>query len=121
MEELIKVNEFCRSKGIGFLLSQTYGPTGFTFLDYGNDFSITDADGEETKSFIVVNATQTNPLIVTVHEDKRHKFQDGDYVKFNEVQGMTELNTLEPTQITVIDGYSFKIHVDATKFNAYVR
>ena len=114
IEELIKVNEFVRSKGIGFILSQTYGPAGFTFLDYGNDFSITDADGEDTKSFIVVNATQTNPLIVTVHEDKRHKFQDGDYVKFNEVQGMTELYSLPPTQITVIDGFSFKVQVDAT-------
>jgi ubiquitin-activating enzyme E1 len=51
---------------------------------------------------------------VTVHEDKRHKFQDGDYVKFNEVQGMTELNSLPPTQITVIDGFSFKVQVDAT-------
>jgi ubiquitin-activating enzyme E1 len=58
---------------------------------------------------------------VTVHEDKRHKFQDGDYVKFTEVEGMTQLNTLEPTAITVIDGYSFKVHVDATNFGAYVR
>jgi ubiquitin-activating enzyme E1 len=97
IDEAIKVNEFCRSKGVGFILSQNYGPAGFAFLDYGNDFSITDADGEDTKSFIVVSATQTNPLIITVHEDKRHKFQDGDYVKFTEVQGMTELNTLEPT------------------------
>jgi len=121
IENAIAVNEFCRNKGIGFILSGTHGPSGYTFLDYGTDFSITDADGEDTKSFIVVSATQTNPLIITVHEDKRHKFQDGDYVKFTEVQGMTELNHLEPTQISVIDGFSFKVNVDATKFSAYVR
>lgn len=74
IDKMIEVNEFCRSRNIGFILSTTYGPSGFTFLDYGNDFTITDPDGEETKSFIVVNATQTNPPIVTVHEDKRHKF-----------------------------------------------
>jgi len=34
---------------------------------------------------------------------------------------MTELNGLEPTQIQVIDGYSFKVNVDATGFSAYVR
>ena len=96
---MIEVNEFVRSKNIGFILSQTYGPQGFTFLDYGNEFMITDADGEDTKSFIVVAATQTNPCIITVHEDKRHKFQDGDYVKFVEVEGMTELNSLPPTKI----------------------
>ena len=55
-------------------------------------------------------------MIVSVNDDKRHKFQDGDFVKFSEVQGMTELNTLEPTEITTIDGYSFKVKVDATKF-----
>jgi hypothetical protein len=27
-----------------------------------------------------------------LHEDKRHPFQDGDFVTFKEVQGMTEVN-----------------------------
>jgi ubiquitin-activating enzyme E1 len=58
---------------------------------------------------------------VTVHEDKRHKFQDGDYIQFREVQGMTELNDLPPTQIEVIDGYSFKVKVNGTGFKAYTR
>lgn len=74
IDKLIEVNEFCRAKNIGFILSTTYGPSGFAFLDYGTDFTITDDDGEETKSFIVSNVTQGNPCIVTVHEDKRHKF-----------------------------------------------
>lgn len=56
-----------------------------------------------------------------MHEDKRHKFQDGDYVKFVEVEGMTELNALPPTKIQVIDGFSFKVEVDATGFSPYVR
>lgn len=121
IDKLIEVNEFCRAKNIGFILSTTFGPSGFAFLDYGTEFSINDADGEDTKAFIVVNATQSNPMIVTVHEDKRHKFQDGDYVSFKEVEGMTELNALPPTPITVIDGYSFKVNVDSTNFHLYSR
>jgi len=74
IEKVMEADEFCRSKNIGFILSSLYGPAGFAFVDFGNEFWISDADGEETKSFIVVNATQTNPCIVTVHEDKRHKF-----------------------------------------------
>ena len=27
--------------------------------------------------------------LVTVHEDKRHSYQEGDYVIFREVEGMT--------------------------------
>ena len=34
---------------------------------------------------------------------------------------MSELNTLEPTLIEVIDGYNFKLKVDATSFGAYTR
>jgi ubiquitin-activating enzyme E1 len=99
IDEMIEINEFVRSKNIGFILSQTYGPQGFTFLDYGHDFIINDVDGEETSSINVAILTQTNPCVVTVNLDKRHKFQDGDYVKFSEVLGMTELNSLPPTRI----------------------
>mmetsp|Transcript_32392 Transcript_32392/g.31686 ORF Transcript_32392/g.31686 Transcript_32392/m.31686 type:complete len:109 (+) Transcript_32392:321-647(+) len=85
IDKVIEANEYCRSKNIGFILSQTLGACGFAFLDYGNEFIISDVDGEDPKSFIVVNITQQNPAIVTVHEDKRHKFQDGDCVQFKEV------------------------------------
>lgn len=74
INDIMQVDEFCRARNIGFILSQNYGPAGFAFLDYGNEFMVNDQDGEETKSFIVVNVTQANPCIITVHEDKRHKF-----------------------------------------------
>lgn len=74
IDKVIEADEFCRGKNIGFLFSTLYGPAGFAFSDFGENHMITDPDGEETKSFIVVNATQTNPVIITVHEDKRHKF-----------------------------------------------
>lgn len=43
-----------------------------------------DKDGEPTKQYIVtsVNKNEKNELVVTVHEDKRHSYQDGDWVKF---------------------------------------
>ena len=58
---------------------------------------------------------------MTVHEDKRHIYEDGDFVQFVELEGMTELNAHEPVKITVIDGYSFKIHVDCSTFGDYTR
>lgn len=121
IDKVIEVNEFCRARNIGFILTTSFGPSGFVFLDYGEQFIVTDADGEDTKAFIVVNATQANPCIITVHEDKRHKFQDGDYIQFREVEGMTELNGLPPTKISVIDGFSFKLDCDSTQFGAYTR
>jgi hypothetical protein len=34
------------------------GAAGYTFLDYGDQHLITDANGEQTKSFIVTSITQ---------------------------------------------------------------
>lgn len=38
IDGLIEANEFCRKRNIGFILCGLFGPSGYTFLDYGNDF-----------------------------------------------------------------------------------
>ena len=40
-------------------------------------------------------------VVATVDETK-HGLEDGDYVTFTEVQGMTELNGCEPIKIKVL-------------------
>jgi ubiquitin-activating enzyme E1 len=56
-----------------------------------------------------------------VHEDKRHSYQDGDYVKFVEVEGMTELNGHAPIEIYDTKAYSFRLRLDTSSFGAYTR
>ena len=34
-------------------------------------------------------------------EDHRHGLEDGDYVTFHEIKGMTELNGAEPMKVSV--------------------
>ena len=85
IDHMIEVNEYVRSKNIGFILSQNYGPHGFAFLDYGNEFIITDADGEDTSQSVLSTVSSSNPCVVTVHAEKVHKFQEDDYVTFKEV------------------------------------
>lgn len=48
------------------------------------------------------------------HHERRHGFQDGDWVTFRELQGMTELNGSPPRQIRVTGPYSFNIEDRAT-------
>lgn len=62
------------------------------FVDYGDNHICFDADGEPEKEFNVSSITQGEEAILMVHEDKRHSFEDGDYVKFREIEGMEELN-----------------------------
>lgn len=40
--------------------------------------------------------------MVTCLDEKRHGFEDGDYVTFTEVKGMKELNNCEPRKIKVL-------------------
>ena len=54
-----------------------------------------------------------------VHEDKRHSYQDGDYVKFVEVEGMTELNNHAPIMIKDCKGFQFKLDFDTSQMSAY--
>ena len=39
---------------------------------------------------------------MTCLDETRHGYEDGDYVTFTEVQGMTELNNIDPIKIKVL-------------------
>lgn len=108
-EELVQVNKICRENKIGFILTENFGLAGYTFVDFGEKHIVNDLDGEPCKQFILSGIEQDELGYVTVHEDKRHSFQDGDYVVFREVEGMTELNSLGPIEITDCKPFSFKI------------
>ena len=49
-----------------------------------------------------VACAQESRSVVTCLDETRHSFQDGDYVTFSEVQGMTELNRCEPRPVNVL-------------------
>ena len=121
IDRLIEYNEICHSqaKPIGFILAGSLGLYGYTFVDFGDSFRVFDRTGEELRSTIVVNVTKEENGIVTVHEDKKHRFTTGDHVTFSEVQGMEELNG-KTFEIKVVSPYSFAIG-DTRGFSDYKR
>lgn len=62
------------------------------FVDYGNEFAVHDVNGENCRSAIVVNIEKDEQGLVTVHDEKRHGFEDGDYVVFREVKRILQTN-----------------------------
>jgi ubiquitin-activating enzyme E1 len=106
---LMEVNAFCRDKNIGFVLTETLGLLGYAFVDYGENHKIFDHNGENTKSFMVVSISNEERATVMVHEDKRHSYEEGDYVSFIEVEGLKpEINGHAPIKIVNVKGpYSF--------------
>lgn len=111
-----KLDTLCREAKVGYISSQTFGPWGYAFLDYGDAHVITDHDGEQTKGFIVTMIERGEQTKVTVHEDKRHIFQEGDYVVFREVEGMDEINSTQPIKIKSCTAIDFTLDLDSTKF-----
>jgi len=120
-QRLAEINQIARANKIGFILTETLGLTAYTFLDYGAEFLVTDRDGEPTRQFIVSSIEKGENPTVHVHEDKRHSYQDGDYVKFVEVEGMAEINEAGPIEIFDTRAYSFKLKLDTSGFGAYTR
>ena len=42
IDKVIEANEFCRTNNVGFILSNVFGAAGFAFVDFGDEFIITD-------------------------------------------------------------------------------
>ena len=69
---------------------------------------------------MVASISKEEKGVVTCLDETRHGFEDGDYVTFSEVEGMTQLNACQPIKITVLGPYTFGIG-NTTGFSDYVR
>ncbi|XP_063997307.1 ubiquitin-like modifier-activating enzyme 1, partial [Pogoniulus pusillus] len=120
LEEQLWVGDFCHSNGIKLVVADTRGLFGQLFCDFGEDLVVTDANGEQPLSAMVSMITKGCPGEVTCLDDARHGFESGDFVSFSEVQGMEELNSCAPLQITVLGPYTFSIG-DTSGYGDYLR
>jgi ubiquitin-activating enzyme E1 len=122
MPRLLEMNKFCRAQtpAVGFIMTLALGLYGFTFVDFGPKLVVKDVTGENPSSYVVTLITKGTPGIVHIHDAKKHEFNDDEYVKFREVEGMAELNASDPVKIKVINRYCFSI-CDTSKFGDYTR
>nr|XP_033782239.1 ubiquitin-like modifier-activating enzyme 7 isoform X2 [Geotrypetes seraphini]XP_033782240.1 ubiquitin-like modifier-activating enzyme 7 isoform X2 [Geotrypetes seraphini]XP_033782241.1 ubiquitin-like modifier-activating enzyme 7 isoform X2 [Geotrypetes seraphini] len=118
MEEMLHIGDFCHSRSIPFITANTKGLFGQLFCDFGEDFVVSDPNGEEPISALVHHISQGCPGVVTCLGAHSHGFVDGDFVTFSDIEGMTELNGYEPIKIRVLGPYSFEIE-DTTFFSKY--
>ncbi|XP_077182207.1 ubiquitin-like modifier-activating enzyme 7 isoform X3 [Paroedura picta] len=122
LEEQLRISDFCHANNICFVLADTRGLAGQLFCDFGKSFPVYHASEAEPVSAVIQHITQGNPGVLTVacedEEGQGHQFVDGDWVTFTEVEGMTELNNLEPCPILVAGQYSLEIG-DTSSFSPY--
>jgi len=120
LKQQIEINNITHPNGIKFISTRTNGLFGMSFNDFGDVFEVTDQNGEEPKSGMVAAINKSDKQsVVTCLDETRHNLEDGDYVTFTEVKGMTELNGCEPRKITVLGPYTFSIG-DTSNLSDYV-
>ena len=119
LEKQIEINDSTHQNGIHFISCSTLGLVGQIFCDFGVDFTVNDPDGEQVQTSIVENImNDVNPLVQCI-DTKPHGLTNGDYVRFTNVKGMDELNSVEMIQIQYIDKSSFKLNLDTSNFGKY--
>lgn len=120
LEEQLRVAEIVRSFGNALIVAKTQGLFAQVFCDFGEDFTIIDITGENPVTAMIAGVTKEEAGVVTCLDETRHGLEDGDFVTFSEVQGMTELNGCEPRKIKVLGPYTFSIG-DTSSLSDYVR
>ena len=120
--EQLKWNAFCRAhkpSPIAFLAADVRGVAGCAFSDFGLEHVVRDTNGENTRSAIVTDVTRDEKATVFTHDAKRHGFDEGDYVTFREVEGMTQLNDGVPRKVLSAKAFSFVIDCDTRSYGEY--
>lgn len=67
----IRVNEFCRSKGVAFISCDVRGLFCWGFTDFGPSFDIFDKDGEELKEVLIGNISNVISSLQNFNERNR--------------------------------------------------
>lgn len=119
-DEQLAISQITHANDIALIIADSRGLFAQVFCDFGNNFTVVDTTGENPISVIIAGVTQEAEGVVTCLDETRHGFEDGDYVTFSEVQGMIQLNGIEPRKVKVLGPYTFSIG-DTTKLDEYVR
>ncbi|KAI0100830.1 putative ubiquitin-protein ligase [Nemania sp. FL0031] len=107
LHDQLIIGDYCHSKGIYVVSTNTYGLFGSIFCDFGDKFTCIDPTGENPVSGIVAGIDEEG--LVTALDETRHGLVDGDYVIFSELEGMEGLNGTEPRKVTVKGPYTFSV------------
>jgi len=109
ISQQLEVDDFTHVNGIKFISADVRGLFSSVFCDFGPKFPCIDTNGEQPTQGMVVQVEKGTEGLVTTLDESRHNLEDGDYVTFSEIKGMTELNECEPRKVTVKGPYTFTI------------
>ncbi|KAH3902405.1 probable Ubiquitin-activating enzyme E1 1 [Saccharomycodes ludwigii] len=121
LDEKVALDDFCHLHNINFISTETKGLFGSVFIDFGKEFTVFDVNGEEPQVGMISDIEKDG--VVTTLDGSRHNLEDGDYVKFSEVEGLNHFNYDQTSntiyKIQVLGPFAFKL-VDVKLDGTYV-
>lgn len=119
----IAIDAMCHANDVKFLSASSSGVFASIFCDFGPNFVVSDATGEQPRSVMISAISKESPPVVTCLDEQRHDFETGDYVSFSEVRGMDGLNDSKSRRIKVLGPYTFSLQDsdDILDMGDYVR
>ncbi|KAL1478894.1 hypothetical protein MTO96_052286 [Rhipicephalus appendiculatus] len=127
----LSISAFTHANNIALVVADTRGLCGQIFCDFGENFRVLDTNGERPISVLLafhqqgidksllfsstLSFPQDKEAVVTCLDEVRHGLEDGDFVAFSEVEGMTEINECLPMRVKVLGPFTFSVG-DTTRF-----
>lgn len=109
LKESQRINQICHSHSIAFVSTEARGVFGSVFCDFGDEFVVSDRDGEQPVNCMVASISNSTPPLVTVSDDTRHQLETGDCVTFREIKGFPFLNECQARKVTVTGPFTFTL------------
>lgn len=107
---IIGLNNLCRKNNINFIYTLSMGVFGKVFCDFGDQFVITDPDGNPPSTSQIESVLMENPAVVKVLDDNRHGLETGDVVTFGRLVGLDNvIQEKKPYKVKVTGPYTFEL------------
>eukprot|EP00817_Percolomonadidae_sp_ATCC50343_P000176 CAMPEP_0117430022 /NCGR_PEP_ID=MMETSP0758-20121206/9543_1 /TAXON_ID=63605 /ORGANISM="Percolomonas cosmopolitus, Strain AE-1 (ATCC 50343)" /LENGTH=1038 /DNA_ID=CAMNT_0005217589 /DNA_START=136 /DNA_END=3248 /DNA_ORIENTATION=- len=115
--QLISYNNQLRKEHIKFISCEARGLCGRIFVDFLDSFVIMDQNAEKPSQNVIIGIEKGNETTIFVNDKRRnHGLEEGDFVTFEGVSGMTMLNKQEYSVTRVINTHSFMIKLNSNNF-----
>ena len=116
-----KLNKICRLNNKGFIYCLSLGLTFYCFVDF-QEHIINNKSYSDIKNYYIYEIIKgkTTKIIID-NEFDDFQLNEGDYVTFKEIKGMSQLLDGKIRRIKNCDDNSFEIDEDSTNYDEYIQ
>ena len=110
LDEQLALDAACRAAGCRLVCARSAGLFGSVFCDFGDAFEVDDADGEPPRQALLEHVGAADDGTVVTVPEQPHGLQDGDVVRFEDVDGMEALcEAGRAFAVRVVDRHTLRI------------